>query len=29
TFCAPCTEERQNVCPNCGGELERRPKKKQ
>ncbi|EJV62526.1 DUF1272 domain-containing protein [Bacillus wiedmannii] len=28
TFCAPCTEERQNVCPNCGGELARRPKKK-
>ena len=28
TFCAPCTEERQNVCPNCGGELVRRPKKK-
>ena len=26
TFCAPCTEERQNVCPNCGGELVRRPK---
>ncbi|MGH1134682.1 DUF1272 domain-containing protein, partial [Bacillus mycoides] len=22
------TEERQNVCPNCGGELVRRPKKK-
>ncbi|MEB9572817.1 DUF1272 domain-containing protein, partial [Bacillus cereus] len=21
--------ERQNVCPNCGGELVRRPKKKQ
>ncbi|PQZ52670.1 MULTISPECIES: DUF1272 domain-containing protein [Bacillus] len=28
TFCAPCTEERQNVCPNCGGELVRRPRKK-
>ena len=27
TFCAPCTEERHNVCPNCGGELVRRPKK--
>ena len=26
TFCAPCTEERHNVCPNCGGELVRRPK---
>ncbi|MFZ3198466.1 MAG: DUF1272 domain-containing protein, partial [Bacillus mycoides] len=29
TFCAPCTEERPNVCPNCGGELVRRPKKKE
>ncbi|WP_249652139.1 DUF1272 domain-containing protein, partial [Lysinibacillus sp. D4A1_S13] len=29
TFCVPCTEERHNVCPNCGGELVRRPKKKQ
>ncbi|MEC0000303.1 DUF1272 domain-containing protein, partial [Bacillus cereus] len=28
TYCAPCTEERHNVCPNCGGELVRRPKKK-
>ena len=27
TFCAPCTEERHNVCPNCGGELVRRPKR--
>ena len=26
TFCAPCTEERHNVCPNCG-ELVRRPKR--
>lgn len=26
TFCAPCTEEMDNVCPNCGGELVRRPK---
>ena len=26
TFCAPCTEERHNVCPNCGGELVRRPR---
>ncbi|MEC2377280.1 DUF1272 domain-containing protein, partial [Bacillus thuringiensis] len=24
-----CKEERHNVCPNCGGELVRRPKKKQ
>jgi len=28
TFCEPCTEEMQNVCPNCGGELVRRPRKK-
>ncbi|WP_442599818.1 DUF1272 domain-containing protein [Neobacillus sp. D3-1R] len=27
TFCTPCTEEMQNVCPNCGGELVRRPRK--
>ena len=28
TFCAPCTEKTQQICPNCGGELVRRPKKK-
>jgi len=28
TFCAGCTEEMNSVCPNCGGELVRRPKKK-
>lgn len=27
TFCIPCTEELNSVCPNCGGELVRRPKK--
>lgn len=27
TFCADCTESMNNVCPNCGGELVRRPKK--
>ncbi|AZB42041.1 DUF1272 domain-containing protein [Bacillus sp. FJAT-42376] len=27
TFCAPCTEEVHHICPNCGGELVRRPKK--
>lgn len=27
TFCAPCTEKTQQTCPNCGGELVRRPKK--
>jgi uncharacterized protein len=25
TFCADCTAARENVCPNCGGELVRRP----
>lgn len=26
TFCAPCAESRlHGVCPNCGGELVRRP----
>jgi uncharacterized protein len=29
TFCAPCTEEMNSNCPNCGGELVRRPKKLQ
>ncbi|WP_409303906.1 DUF1272 domain-containing protein [Peribacillus sp. SCS-155] len=27
TFCTPCTEKMDHVCPNCGGELVRRPKK--
>ncbi len=25
TFCPACTEQMGNVCPNCGGELVRRP----
>jgi hypothetical protein len=25
TFCASCGAEMNNVCPNCGGELVRRP----
>lgn len=25
TFCRGCTEELAGVCPNCGGELVRRP----
>lgn len=25
TFCAPCTEEMDDNCPNCGGELVDRP----
>lgn len=28
TFCEPCTQAMQHVCPNCGGELVRRPRKK-
>ena len=28
TFCAPCTQKMQAVCPNCGGELVRRPRRK-
>ncbi len=26
TFCADCSEEMHHVCPNCGGELVRRPR---
>jgi hypothetical protein len=28
TFCEPCSQAMQYVCPNCGGELVRRPRKK-
>jgi hypothetical protein len=28
TFCASCTAEMYNVCPNCGGELVTRPKRR-
>ncbi|MEP6635452.1 MAG: DUF1272 domain-containing protein [Acidobacteriota bacterium] len=28
TFCAKCAGEMNCVCPNCGGELVRRPKRK-
>ena len=28
TFCEPCTKKMNAVCPNCGGELVPRPKKK-
>ena len=28
TFCRDCTEKMNAVCPNCGGELSRRPKRK-
>ncbi len=27
TFCAPCSGELDHICPNCGGELVRRPKR--
>ncbi|MCZ6500779.1 MAG: DUF1272 domain-containing protein [Gammaproteobacteria bacterium] len=25
TFCSPCSAEMHNFCPNCGGNLQRRP----
>ncbi|HTK95769.1 MAG TPA: DUF1272 domain-containing protein [Terriglobales bacterium] len=28
TFCEPCTQAMKHICPNCGGELVRRPRKK-
>jgi hypothetical protein len=28
TFCPPCAEEMQGTCPNCGGELVPRPKRR-
>ena len=28
TFCAECTSRKQNICPNCGGELVRRPRRR-
>jgi len=27
TFCPDCTTNMKSVCPNCGGELVRRPKR--
>jgi hypothetical protein len=27
TFCADCTEALEHQCPNCGGELVRRPRR--
>lgn len=27
TFCTPCTTEMNQICPNCGGELLRRPRR--
>lgn len=28
TFCATCTTSMHRVCPNCGGELVRRPRRR-
>lgn len=28
TFCGDCTEAANHVCPNCSGELVRRPRKR-
>lgn len=28
TFCSACTQEMDTLCPNCGGELLRRPRRK-
>ncbi|MDX1711230.1 MAG: DUF1272 domain-containing protein [Rhodovibrionaceae bacterium] len=29
TFCPACAGEMQDICPNCGGELVARPKRRQ
>ncbi len=29
TFCAPCNEQLGGICPNCGGDLQRRPSRPQ
>ncbi|MEU6928386.1 DUF1272 domain-containing protein [Streptomyces sp. NPDC046385] len=28
TFCVPCADEMRDVCPNCGGELVPRPRRR-
>jgi hypothetical protein len=28
TFCAPCAQAMHSICPNCGGELVPRPRRK-
>ena len=28
SFCTPCTTEMKQICPNCGGELLRRPRRR-
>lgn len=27
TWCAPCTDAMNHICPNCGGDLQHRPKR--
>lgn len=27
TWCGPCAEQMEHICPNCGGELLRRPRR--
>jgi hypothetical protein len=29
TFCPECTEKLNAICPNCGGELVRRPRREE
>ncbi len=29
TYCANCTEQINAICPNCGGELVRRPRRQE
>jgi hypothetical protein len=29
TYCASCAEQMDAVCPNCGGELVRRPRREE
>lgn len=29
TFCPACTDQMDAVCPNCGGELVRRPRREE
>jgi hypothetical protein len=28
TFCPPCAQAMQGTCPNCGGELQPRPRRR-
>jgi hypothetical protein len=27
TFCGPCSQSMDHICPNCGGEIVRRPRR--